>query len=526
MTTAIRRALISVSDKAGVADFARALTAMGVEIISTGGTARALRSDGVQVTDVEAVTGCPEMLDGRVKTLHPAIHGALLFRRDNPAHVAAASAAGMTPIDLLCVNLYPFDETVRSGAAVEECIENIDIGGPAMIRAAAKNLDSVTVVVDPRDYGAILDEMAAADGAVGAATRRVLAAKAFEHVSAYDARIASWMRGRLADHREMPDQLTVSARLAYRCRYGENPHQAAAFYRQEDTGEPCIGYADVLNGKPLSFNNLADADAALEAVKDFDEAPSSVIVKHMNPCGLAQGATIAEAFAGALEGDPVSAFGGIAAFSRRIDAACARAITEPGRFFEVVIAPGYDDDALEILRTRRKWGVGLRILSVPALEGWRDRAATWRLRQITGGLLVQERDLRLIKETDLSTATRRAPTAGELAEMLFAVRAVKHVKSNAIVLSKDRRIVGVGAGQMNRVQSVRLAVEQAGGKAKGSVMASDAFFPFADGPEAAANAGVTAIIQPGGSRRDDETIRLADERGMAMVFTGVRHFRH
>ncbi len=526
MVHRVRRALLSVSDKSGILEFATGLADLGVELVSTGGTANELRSAGLPVRGIEELTGFPEMLDGRVKTLHPAVHGGILFRRELEEHQRAVTEHGISPIDIVCVNLYPFAETVRSGKPVQECIENIDIGGPSMVRSAAKNHEHVVVLVDPSDYAGVLEELRTQQGAVPLATRRRLAAKAFAHVAAYDARIAEWMRTTLAPGDEHPQTLVIGATLAYPCRYGENPHQKAAFYVQDTTTEPCIGLAKVIHGKPLSFNNLCDADAALETIKDFSEAPACVIVKHTNPCGLAQAPTLDAAFRGALEGDPVSAFGGIVALSQVVDRETARAMTEPGTFFEVIIAPGYDAEALELLKSRRKWGENVRLLEVGSLESWRSRARGWQVKQLVGGLLVQDRDLKLLTRDEITVVTERRPTEDELQELLFAWRAVKHVKSNAIVLTKEHRIVGVGAGQMNRVQSVRLAVAQAGEKAAGSVLASDAFFPFADGPTVAADAGVTAIIQPGGSRRDSDTIALCNERGVAMVFTGVRHFRH
>lgn len=526
MEVAVRRALLSVSDKSGIVSLGQGLAGLGIEIISTGGTAEQLRAADVPVRDISEITGFPEMLDGRVKTLHPAVHGGILFRRELREHRTAMQDAGFVSIDLVCVNLYPFAQTIQADKSVQECIENIDIGGPAMIRSAAKNMDSVGVLVDSNDYAPALAELVRLNGHLTVETRRRLAAKAFAHVAAYDARIAEWMRTAVAGLTEFPQLLSLSGALAYTCRYGENPHQAAAFYRQEGRSEPCVGTAKVLHGKELSFNNLCDADAALETVKDFDDAPACVIVKHTNPCGLAQASSLADAFTAALDGDPVSAFGGIAAFSRPVDLETARRVTAPGTFFEVIIAPDYDDGVLDILQTRRKWGANLRILSVGELAGWRSRAGGWAAKQLVGGFLVQDRDTKIIQADDLRTVSERPPTSEEVTQLLFAWRAVKHVKSNGIVLAKGGSIVGVGAGQMNRVQSVRLAVGQAGSKAEQSVMASDAFFPFADGPEAAADAGVTAIIQPGGSRRDDETIELCNRGSIAMVFTGVRHFRH
>ncbi|MBM3493526.1 MAG: bifunctional phosphoribosylaminoimidazolecarboxamide formyltransferase/IMP cyclohydrolase, partial [Armatimonadetes bacterium] len=388
-----------------------------------------------------------------------------------------------------------------------------------------KNHADVAVVVDPADYVGVLDDMRASGGLTSADIRRRLAAKAFSLTAAYDADIAAWMLSHIGPH-DPPARHAFGGTLAYRCRYGENPHQNAAFYRQAPTGEPCIGHATVMGGKELSYNNLCDANAALEAVKEFDDVPACVIVKHTNPCGLAVGETLQDAFRGALEGDPVSAFGGIVAFSRALDYPTAKLLTAQGNFFEVVVAPGYDAEAAELVTTRRKWGGSVRLLSVPTLAGWRAKAGGNDIRQLVGGYLVQDRDINLIRSADLRVVTQRAPSADEMEEMLFAWRIVRHVKSNAIVLTAGGRMVGVGAGQMNRVQSVRLAVGQAGIKARGAVMASDAFFPFADGPEVAAQAGVTAVIQPGGSVRDEETVAMCDAHGIAMIYTGVRHFRH
>ncbi|NLH98926.1 MAG: bifunctional phosphoribosylaminoimidazolecarboxamide formyltransferase/IMP cyclohydrolase [Chthonomonadales bacterium] len=518
-------ALLSVTDKSGLIPFATGLVEFGYEIVSTGGTARTLSEAGISVTAIESLTGFPEMLDGRIKTLHPLVHGGILFRRDLPEHVQSAAAAGIRPISLVCINLYRFADAVSSGSGVQDCIENIDIGGPAMIRSAAKNHRDVTVVTDASDYEAVLADMRDNGGACSEAMRRRLAAKAFSLTAAYDAEIASWMRD-LAGVTDMPASYASGGALAYACRYGENPHQRAAFYRQIPSGEPCIGHAEVLGGKEMSYNNLCDANAALEAVKEFHDAAACVIVKHTNPCGAAIGDNLAEAFRAALECDPVSAFGGIAAFTRPMDAETAGLLTDPGQFYEVIIAPSYEPEALAVLTQRPKWGGSVRLLAVGPLEGWRQRARGWETKQLVGGFLVQERDLHIVSPADLRVVTRRAPTEAERDALMFAWRVVRHVKSNAIVLAQGTTLVGVGAGQMNRVQSVRLAVGQAGEKARGAVMASDAFFPFSDGPEAAASAGVTAIIQPGGSRRDSDTIAVCDAHSIAMVFTGIRHFRH
>ncbi len=520
----IRRALISVSDKTGLVPFAAALAARGVALISTGGSAQALAAAGLTPTEAAAVTGMAEFLDGRVKTLHPAIHAGLLARRDRPDHLAALAARGFEPIDLLVSNLYPFSATVASGADPEACIENIDIGGPALIRAAAKNHDAVAVATDPLDYDPLLAELTARDGAVGAAMRRALARKAYAMTAAYDAAIAEWMAAE--DGIAFPETLVLAARLGERLRYGENPHQAAALYR---TGErrPGAANARLLQGKELSYNNYADADAAFELAAEFGP-PAAVIVKHANPCGVAIGASPREAWEKALACDPVSAFGGVAAFNRPLDAATAEAVAR--LFVEVVIVPEASAEAAAVLARR----TALRLMATGAMP---DPAAPGRvLRSVSGGLLVQERDRLSIAPDALRTVTRRAPGAAETADLLFADTVAKHVKSNAIVFARGGATVGIGAGQPSRVDSVRIAARKAAetgaaaGLAQsptvGSVLASDAFFPFADGIEAAIAAGATAVIQPGGSRRDAEAIAAADAAGIAMAFTATRRFRH
>ena len=520
----IRRALISVSDKSGIVEFGAALAARGVALISTGGSAQLLAAAGVPVTEVAEVTGVAEFLDGRVKTLHPAIHAGLLARRDRPDHLAALSERGIAPIDLLVCNLYPFSETAASGASAEECAENIDIGGVALIRAAAKNHDAVTVVTNSADYEHVLAEFATSNGVVGAETRRALARKAFALTAAYDAAIAEWM-GR-DDAAPFPEAIVLSGRLARPLRYGENPHQSAAFYR---TGEnrPGVATARQLQGKELSYNNYSDADAAFELVPEF-AAPAVAIIKHANPCGAAVGVNIRDAWEKALACDPVSAFGGIVAVNRPLDAETAEAI---GRLLiEVVIAPQVDEAAAAILARR----TGLRLL---VTEGLPDPSAKRRsFRTVAGGILVQENDRISVRREDLRVVTRRVPTEIEIADLLFADLVAKHVKSNAIVFARGGATVGIGAGQMSRVDSVRIAAAKAAeaGKAVGlaqsltvgAVLASDAFFPFADGLKAAIDAGVSAVIQPGGSVRDKEVIAAADAAGIAMVFTGIRHFRH
>ncbi len=531
-----RRALLSVSDKAGLIEFANGLVAAGFALISTGGTAAALANAGLPVQNVSEVTGFPEMLEGRVKTLHPAVHGGLLADRSKPEHLAAIAAHDIAPIDLVCVNLYPFAATVaKSGVTLEDAIENIDIGGPAMIRSAAKNHTGVLVVVSPDDYAPLLAEMNANNGAVSLRTRQQLAAKAYAHTGQYDAYISQWLNARFAAEAgeaesAFPTELALGFRKAQDCRYGENPHQRAAFYVAPGVTEPCVANAKQIHGKELSFNNFYDLNGALETVKEFTEEldAAAVIIKHTNPCGAALAPTLAEAFRKAREGDSISAFGGILAVTRPLDAATAEEITGKNTFFEAIIAPSFDADAIPILTERKKWGQNLRLLEVGDLTDWREKAVATGMdyKRVVGGILMQTPDHRIITAADLQTVTERAPTDAEIAELLFAWRVVRHIKSNAIAFTKDRQVLGIGAGQMNRVRSVRLSVEQAGEPARGAVMASDAFFPFPDGPEAAAAAGITAIIQPGGSVKDPETIAVCNQHGIAMVFTSVRHFLH
>jgi phosphoribosylaminoimidazolecarboxamide formyltransferase / IMP cyclohydrolase len=516
----VRRALVSVYDKAGLPELAQGLAALGIEIVSTGSTAQGVREAGAAVTEVSDVTGFPEIMDGRVKTLHPAIHGGILGDRSKPAHVAAMEAHGIRPIDLVVVNLYPFADTVADpGVAEARAVEMIDIGGPAMVRAAAKNHAHVAVVVDPRDYEALLGHLRD-KGGLSLTTRRDLAAKAFTHTAAYDAEVAAWLTSRLSDDRAattaaaFPDRITLHYRKAQGLRYGENPHQQAAYYVEASPSG--LGSARQLHGKELSYNNLLDAEAALGMAADFAD-PCVVIVKHTNPAGLAVAATLAEAYPKALAGDPVSAFGGIVAVNRPLDAATARQVVEV--FTEVVIAPGFDDDALEELRSKKN----VRVLQTGVPPGPGRPLA---LRSVSGGLLVQDADVAPEDEAAWTVPTRTQPDDALLAELRFAWRVCKHVKSNAIVLSSEHACVGVGAGQMSRVDSVRIAVEKSQGRAAGSVLASDAFFPFRDGPDAAMDAGVVAIIQPGGSVRDEEVVAACDERGVPMVLTGRRHFRH
>jgi phosphoribosylaminoimidazolecarboxamide formyltransferase / IMP cyclohydrolase len=524
--TKIQRALLSVSDKTGLVAFARTLVEMGVELVSTGGTAAALRAEKLAVKDVSELTGFPEMLDGRVKTLHPKIHGGLLAVRGDAKHDAQTAEHGIEPIDLLVVNLYPFEATVAKGAPYDECVENIDIGGPALIRAGAKNHAGVTVVVEPADYQGVLDEMKANSGATTLQLRKHLAAKAFARTGAYDAAISDWFAAVLGE--EAPEWRAFGGRRVQALRYGENPHQSAAFYV---SGEARFGVATALQhqGKELSYNNLNDTDAAFELVAELGpDTPAVAIIKHANPCGAALGATLKDAYLKALSCDPVSAFGGIVALNGTLDKDAAEEIAKI--FTEVVIAPDATADAKAVFAAKKN----LRLLTTGGLPD--PRAPGVMVRTLAGGLLVQSRDNGAVGAADLKVVTKRPPTNEELADLLFAFKVAKHVKSNAIVYVKDSATVGIGAGQMSRLDSARIAALKAedaakamGAKApltRGSAVASDAFFPFADGLLAAATAGATSVIQPGGSMRDEEVIAAADEKGLAMVFTGMRHFRH
>jgi len=523
----VTRALLSVSDKTGLVDLGHALARRGVELVSTGGTARALREAGLAVRDVAEVTGFPEMMDGRVKTLHPMVHGGLLALRDNPDHVAAMETHGIGPIDLLVVNLYPFEETVAAGGDYDACVENIDIGGPAMIRAAAKNHAFVNVVVDVEDYPALLAELDAQDGHTRRAFRQRLAQAAYARTAAYDAAVSTWMADAIEE--PAPRRRAFAGTLAQTLRYGENPHQAAAFYTDGSDG-PGVATARQVQGKELSYNNINDTDAAFELVSEFNpgEGPACAIIKHANPCGVARASTLLDAYKAAFDCDRTSAFGGIIALNQPLDAATAEEIA--GIFTEVVIAPGADEAALGIFAKKKN----LRLLLTGGLA---DPAAPGRMiRQVAGGYLVQDKDSGRLAADDLRVVTKRAPTGAEMADMLFAWRVAKHTKSNAIVYARDGATVGVGAGQMSRVDSCRIAAQKARDMAEalglgapltqGSVVASDAFFPFADGLMTAAEAGATAVIQPGGSMRDDDVIAAADAAGLAMVLTGQRHFRH
>jgi phosphoribosylaminoimidazolecarboxamide formyltransferase/IMP cyclohydrolase len=532
----ITQALLSVSDKQGVVEFARGLAQLGIALLSTGGTAKLLREAGLAVTDVSDYTGFPEMLDGRVKTLHPKVHGGILGRRDLPEHQATMAAHGIAPIDLVVVNLYPFRETVaRPGVTLDEAIENIDIGGPAMVRAAAKNHGNaqggVGVVTDPADYASVLEEIRATGG-IAYATRFALAKKAFTHTARYDAAIANWLTA--LDAHDQPGQFPAALQLAFDrvevLRYGENPHQQAAFYREPTAPANSIARYRQLQGKELSYNNIADADAAWECVKAFSAEPACVIVKHANPCGVAVAENSATAYRKAFKTDPTSAFGGIIAFNRAIDQATAEAVA--GQFAEVIIAPAIDDGARAVFAAKQN----LRVLEIVGGGGTADSATTtaatapsFDYKRVGGGLLVQTADDGVIAAADLKIVTKRAPSERELRDLLFAWRVAKYVKSNAIVYCLDGMTVGVGAGQMSRVDSARIAAikaENNGLTVAGSVVASDAFFPFRDGLDVLAQAGATAVIQPGGSVRDAEVIAAADEHGVAMVFTGMRHFRH
>jgi phosphoribosylaminoimidazolecarboxamide formyltransferase/IMP cyclohydrolase len=520
----IKRALISVSEKTGIVPFTGALVARGIAVISTGGTAQTLAAAGLPVIEVATITAFPEMLDGRVKTLHPAIHAGVLARRDRPADLAAIAERGIAPIDLVVCNLYPFAKTVASGADAGDCLESIDIGGVALIRAAAKNHDSVTVVTDPADYEPLLAEISTRDGTVGATMRRILARKGYALTAAYDAAVVEWMAR--AEGIAFPEMIVMGGRLAQRLRYGENPHQAAALYITGD-GRPGAATARQLQGKELSYNNYSDADAAFELVAEFT-SPAVAIVKHANPCGVATSETLRQAWERALACDPVSAYGGIVALNRCLDAATAEAISR--LFVEVVIAPDVTKDAEAILARR----TALRLLVTGGVAD--PTAARMTFRSVSGGILAQESDQVSVGSGALRTVTRRKPSGAEMADLLFADKVVKHVKSNAIVFARDGATVGIGAGQMNRVDPVRIAAARAAEQGRaaglpqpptiGSVLASDAFFPFADGAEAAIEAGVTAIIQPGGSIRDAEVIAAADAANIAMVFTSLRHFRH
>ena len=518
----ITRALISVSDKTGIIDFSKELASHGVEILSTGGTAKLLREAGLAVKDVSEFTGFPEMLDGRVKTLHPKVHGGLIGMRSNPEHVATMKAHGIENIDMVVVNLYPFESTIaKTDCTLEDAIENIDIGGPTMLRSAAKNNSDVTVITDPVDYRVVLDEMKSACGAVAKETNFRLAVKVFQHTAAYDGAISNWLGRKLSqEDAQFPPTLTFQFDKVQAMRYGENPHQNAAFYVEKKVSEASIATARQIQGKELSYNNIGDTDAALECIKQFSEGPACVIVKHANPCGVAIGSTLLEAYERAYKTDPESAFGGIIAFNGELDGETAKSICER-QFVEVIIAPKVSAAASEVVASKKN----VRLLECGMWSARQGQRLEFK--RVNGGLLVQDTDLDLY--TDLKVVSKRQPTEKEMVDILFSWRVAKFVKSNAIVYGKDGMTIGVGAGQMSRVNSARIAAikaEQAGLDVKGAVMASDAFFPFRDGIDNAAAVGITAVIQPGGSMRDAEVIAAADEHGMAMVFTGMRHFRH
>ena len=522
----IKRALVSVSDKSGVVEFVSKLAAYGIEILSTGGTSKLLKEHDIEVKDVSTHTGFPEIMDGRVKTLHPKIHGGILARRSDEGHVQAMNDNDIGEIDLIIVNLYPFSQTVASGADFETCIENIDIGGPAMIRAAAKNHEFVTVITDPQDYEAVLTDLAEHDGATTYSLRKKLAANAYALTATYDSNIASWFATQ-SDSKKFPRRISFSGTLKQNLRYGENPHQGAALYRVDGSDRAGVTNASQLQGKELSYNNINDTDAAFELVAEFDD-PTIAIIKHANPCGVASANSIEDAYDLALRCDPVSAFGGIIAMNRTLDAASARKIIKT--FSEVIIAPDIEAEAINVLKDKPN----VRVLTT---GGMPDKNQTRMLvKRVAAGLLVQDDDLGRLDPAALKIVSEREPTEDEVRDMLFAFKVAKHVKSNAIVYAKELATVGIGAGQMSRLDSSRIAARKSQDAAeaigqsepltKGSVVASDAFFPFADGLIAAAEAGVTAVIQPGGSIRDEEVIKAADERGLAMIFTDMRHFRH
>jgi len=536
MDVTVKTALISVSDKSGVISFANALAQMGVKIISTGGTAKKLAEAGISVVSIDAVTGFPEMMDGRVKTLHPKIHGALLGLRDKKEHLEAMREHGIEPIDLVCVNLYPFEQTItKPDSTFEEAIENIDIGGPSMIRSAAKNHKFVTVVTSSDQYPRVIEQMRNNNGAVNAALREELARAAFSLTAAYDATIARYLNTRAGV--EFPNRMTIGLTKEMALRYGENPHQAAALYKLPRSQEACVSNGRVLQSETeISFNNLLDADAAFELAKEFEE-PAAVVVKHLNPCGCAIDEDISVAYRKAYEGDVVSAFGGIIAVNRAVDVELARTIMESygrfgkalgaeGFFAEVIVAPKFDEDAVEIVRTLKIWGSRVRLVETGPIDRTRIDTSEYDVRHIVGGLLLQKRDLVGWEPDVLTFPTKAKPTPEQLADLRLAWLVAKHTKSNTIIIAKNRKVLGVGAGQMNRVESGLIAAKRAGSEARGAVIASDAFFPFPDNVENAAAIGIAAIVQPGGSKKDDEVIAAADKHGIAMVFTGKRHFRH
>ncbi len=536
MDVKIKTALISVSDKSGVVDFAKKLSSMGAKIISTGGTAKTLSEAGISVVGIESVTAFPEMMNGRVKTLHPKIHGALLGLRDKPEHVTAMAEHGIEPIDLVCVNLYPFEQTIdRADCTFEDAIENIDIGGPSMVRSSAKNHKFVAVVTEPGQYERVIKEMEQNGGAVSEQLRSDLARIAFGLTAAYDAAIARYLNDR--SQVDFPERVSISVGKAVALRYGENPHQSAAFYRLPAGRETSVSAGKMLEGgKAISFNNLMDANAAFELVKEFEE-PAAVVVKHLNPCGCAVDQDICTAYQKAYEGDVVSAFGGIVALNRKVDVELARMIMESysrfgkalgagGFFAEVILAPAFDVEAVEIIRTLKSWGDRVRLIETGPINNDQRDVREFDVRCVVGGLLLQKRDLAGWEPDALNYPTKARPSADHLKDLRVAWLVCKHAKSNTIVLVKKRKVLGVGAGQMNRVESGLIAIRHAGDQTDGSVMASDAFFPFPDNVENAAKAGIAAIVQPGGSKKDNDVIAAADAHGIAMVFTGKRHFKH
>jgi phosphoribosylaminoimidazolecarboxamide formyltransferase/IMP cyclohydrolase len=520
----IKTALISVSDKTGIIDLAKGLAGLGIKIMSTGGTAKSIRENGIKVTDVSEYTGFPEIMDGRVKTLHPKIHGGLLAVRDNESHMKQIEDLGIDTIDLVVVNLYPFEKTIsKENVSQEEAVENIDIGGPSMIRSAAKNFKHVAVVVNPERYDALLEELNGGDCDLSYETRYELVTEAFKHTSQYDKVIFDYFnRG---NKEAYPEALSIELHKKQDLRYGENPHQTAAFYTYKGFDVPCISNAEQLHGKALSFNNILDTDVAIEIVKEFD-TPSAVLIKHANPCGVACAENLKDAFTKAYSTDTVSAFGCILSLNRTVDVKTAEAITEPGHFVEAIAAPGFDDEAIEILTTKRGWGKDLRLLKLNSLGDSPLKKGINDFRGVVGGVLVQDKDMNSGDKDKLKVVTKKAPSEEEIEELLFAWKVCKHAKSNAIIFTKNKMVVGVGAGQMSRVDSTNIAIQKSEGRTAGTVMASDAFFPFRDCIDIAAKVGITAIIQPGGSKKDQESIDAADEHGIAMVFTGERHFKH
>ncbi|MDF2546697.1 MAG: purH [Anaerosolibacter sp.] len=510
------RALLSVSDKTGIVEFARQLDVLGVEILSTGGTAKVLKENGISVTPISQVTGFPECLDGRVKTLHPAVHGGLLAMRDHPEHMAQIEELNIQPIDIVAINLYPFRQTIeKEGVSLEEAIENVDIGGPTMLRSGAKNHKDVAVVVDPKDYDRVLKELGE-QGKVSYETKYRLALKVFEHTAHYDAMIAQYLRERIEG--ELPNQLTLTFEKVQDLRYGENPHQKAVFYREIGKLSGSLVEAVQLHGKELSFNNINDANGALELLKEYDE-PAVVAVKHTNACGVGSGYDVFDAYLKAYASDPTSIFGGIVAANRRIDARTAQEMSKI--FLEIIIAPDFEEEALEILTAKKN----IRLLKLENIKKETSQKAK-DMKKVYGGLLIQDIDNALYEEEELKIVTERIPTKKEMEDMIFAWKVAKHIKSNGIVLAKNQQTIGIGPGQVNRIWAVENAIRQSLVEVKGSVLASDAFFPFADCVEAAAKAGITAIIQPGGSIKDQDSIEMANQYGIAMIFTGMRHFKH